>query len=273
LKAITDIKKSNPDIEIFLIVPDLVQFMGGPKGYIYRLSRKYEINKLEKCYQQVNSYVFLSKYMVEALPIEKRTWCVIEGIYSEEKEITHTSLPDSKQILYTGTLARRYGIMNLLDAFNKIKNIDAKLIICGSGDCESEIMEAAKSNSNIIFKGLIDRKKVLQLQEEATLLVNPRTPEGEFTSYSFPSKTIEYLASGIPTLLYKLPGIPDEYYDYCFSIENNNTVEFLTKEIERILSLDVNYLRDFGEKARNFILNEKNPLKQCEKFFRLIENN
>ena len=177
-----------------------------------------------------------------------------------------------KQILYTGTLARRYGIMNLLHAFNKMQVANIKLVICGSGDCESEILKAAYSNPNIIFKGLIEREQILLLQRQATLLVNPRTSEGAFTKYSFPSKTMEYLASGTPTLLYKLSGIPNEYYDYCFTIESNNTVEHLSKEMERILSLDSDLLNNIGKKARGFILNEKNPRKQCEKIFRLINN-
>ena len=38
--------------------------------------------------------------------------------------------------------------------------------------------------------------------------VNPRQNNEEFTKYSFPSKTMEYLASGVPVVAYKLDGIP-----------------------------------------------------------------
>ena len=62
----------------------------------------------------------------------------------------------------------------------------------------------------IEFLGMLPRTDVLELQSKATILVNPRQPVGDFTKYSFPSKTIEYMASGTPLLMYKLPGIPEE---------------------------------------------------------------
>mgnify|MGYP003303651866 CR=1 FL=1 len=45
-----------------------------------------------------------------------------------------------------------------------------------------------------IFTGKIDRSQVLALQRSATVLVNPRRNNEEYTKYSFPSKTMEYLA-------------------------------------------------------------------------------
>lgn len=128
----------------------------------------------------------------------------------------------------------------------------------------------ALRDERIIFKGQLPRKEVLRLQRKATLLVNPRTPEGEFTKYSFPSKTMEYLASGVPTLLYKLPGIPDEYYEYCYTLEQLG-VESLSQKLSIILSSSQQHLRSVGRKARNFILSQKNPIKQCEKIMMLIE--
>ena len=101
------------------------------------------------------------------------------------------------------------------------------------------------------------------------LLVNPRTPEGDFTKYSFPSKNMEYLASGVPALLYRLPGIPDEYYEYCFSLSETG-VEALRDMLENIISRTEDELEQMGRKARQFILNDKNPQKQVEKIIDLI---
>ena len=110
---------------------------------------------------------------------------------------------------------------------------------------------------------------MLRKQREATLLVNPRTPEGEFTKYSFPSKTMEYLASGVPTLIYSLQGIPDEYLDYCFHLEEMG-VDALYSKIEEIFHTDSFTLKDIGAKARHFILDNKNPYEQCLKVLELI---
>lgn len=58
--------------------------------------------------------------------------------------------------------------------------------------------------------------------KKATLLINPRPSNEEFTKYSFPSKNLEYMASGTPLLATDLPGIPAEYKRYEYIIENEN---------------------------------------------------
>ena len=173
-------------------------------------------------------------------------------------------------ILYSGTLAKRYGVMNLVQAFMDMPDPACHLMICGDGDAKEEILLSARKDKRIIYKGLLPRYEILALQKQADLLVNPRTPEGEFTKYSFPSKTMEYLASGTPTLLYRLPGIPDEYFDYCFVLDDLR-VEALRRKMDEILSLPYERLRLMGEKARKFVLEQKNPVRQCEKIFQLIQ--
>ena len=80
--------------------------------------------------------------------------------------------------------------MNLVQAFENVKGNNIELWICGSGDSEAAIREAASRDSRIKFFGLVDSQTALKMQRQATILVNPRTSEGEYTKYSFPSKTI-----------------------------------------------------------------------------------
>lgn len=272
LKAAIAAKKEFADLKIVVILPDMPIFMGGPDNIFYRAFKRYNRNALEKCFHHLDGYVLISEYMTEMLPVENKKWTVVEGISNAKKGdfLQKGKFDDQKIILYTGTLSRRYGILNLLEAFRLINNDNYKLIICGSGDTQDEIALAAKNDSRIIYKGSIDRPRVLELQRDASLLVNPRTPEGEFTKFSFPSKTMEYLASGVPTLLYKLPGIPEEYYDHCFSLEDLS-ISALAAKITEILSMDPEVLAEKGSTARQFILDNKNPRKQCEKVFKLIE--
>ena len=221
----------------------------------------------------MDGYVLLSKYMVEMLPVGNKPWTIVEGIFNDNEKIFSKDLTGKinniKTIFYSGTLAKRYGIQNLVEAFSLIKNPNIRLIICGAGDSEKVIQQYSQKDNRIIYKGQILREEVMKYQKQSTLLINPRTPEGEFTKYSFPSKTMEYLASGTPTLLYKLPGIPEEYYHYCFTIEHLG-VEFLKKKIEEILMMDMDQLRDFGSNARKFILEKKNPIEQAKKIVQLI---
>ncbi|MFP3359960.1 glycosyltransferase, partial [Planococcus sp. SIMBA_143] len=93
-----------------------------------------------------------------------------------------------KTLLYSGGLAEKYGVVSLINAFERLPNSNYRLIICGSGEAEEEIINATKRDNRIIFKGLLPREEVLQMQKDSHVLVNPRPNNDEYTKFSFPSK-------------------------------------------------------------------------------------
>ena len=94
-------------------------------------------------------------------------------------------------------------------------------------------------------------EEVVSAELEASLLINPRPTHEEFTKYSFPSKNMEYMASGTPVLTTKLPGMPADYYPYVFLV-NDESAEGMAKAY-----------RDVLEKTEQY-LNEKLKLNQGE---------
>src|SRR5690606_24382556 len=132
--------------------------------------------------------------------------------------------------------SKKYGIETLLKAFSFTSNPKYKLMICGDGDAKDLVYDYLHKDDRIKYLGKLPHDKTLLLQKNADLLVNPRTPKGEFTKFSFPSKTMEYLALGTPVLMYKLPGIPNEYFNYCYTIDDYSH-EALANKINEILSL------------------------------------
>ncbi len=176
---------------------------------------------------------------------------------------------DKKVILYTGTLRKIFGVMNLVEAFEMIEDKDVELWICGSGDAKESIENAAKRDPRIVFKGFVDSAAALDMQYEATILINPRTSEGEYTKYSFPSKTMEYLLAGRSVITNRLPGIPEEYYDYVYTPQNES-IKALAECIMHVLHLNKN-LREIRSKAgRQFILEQKNSKVQMERVIKMI---
>lgn len=273
LKACVEVKKKfYSSLKIVLIVPDLPEYMGGKNNLMLDVLRKKNRDILYSLSCDVDAFVLLSKYMINLLPVSNKRWTIVEGIFNniQDDAIVNTGKNTNlKYILYSGTLAKRYGVMNLIKAFSLLTDANIYLMICGAGDAEKEILNYSQKDKRIIFKGQLPRLEVLKLQKQSVLLVNPRTPEGEFTKYSFPSKTMEYLASGIPTLLYKLPGIPEEYYRYCFALESLSIQE-LANKMQEIVRMDSEILKDIGIKAREFIIENKTPTPQCLKIVELI---
>ena len=120
------------------------------------------------------------------------------------------------------------------------------------------------NDSRVIFLGRVDRKEALALQRGASVLVNPRQNNEEFTRYSFPSKTMEYLASGVPVVAYRLDGIPSEYDRYINYVPDNSP-QALAGVITDVLNRSAEERRLEGACAKRFVLGEKNRVRQAKR--------
>jgi glycosyltransferase involved in cell wall biosynthesis len=268
LKAAIDIKKEFQNVKVSCIVLDLPEYFGDNNSLLYRLLG----DGTEKTYQiakDIDSYVLLTEYMKEPLNVGEKPWMLMEGIY-EPREFQDVK-KQAKTILYTGKLDARFGIHELVDNFSKLKDPDYRLWICGNGLDREYVENKAREDSRIIYYGQVKQERVFEMQREASLLINPRKPEGEYTKYSFPSKTMEYMASGTPTLMYRLPGMPEEYEPYVALFKDSSDEE-MTRVMEEWLNKPKEELDAFGVKAREFIMNNKTADKQIDRFMNFIKD-
>lgn len=259
------IKTKYPDTTIGVVVADLPEYMSWNRYYSKLGLRKRDENIIYNNLCFIDKFILLSKHMVCKLPIVNKPWIVIEGIFNPiSDKIPTNDQRKAKAILYTGNIDQRYGIMDVVRAFSLIPDKDILFWICGFGDSENDIKALAEKDRRIVYFGALPRIEVLKLQRKASLLINPRHSNEEFTRYSFPSKTMEYLASGTPTLMCKLECIPKEYDKYLLYIEDESIEGYKNAMLDIIQKDELN-LRLFGEKARQFILENKIPSKQAKK--------
>ena len=270
LKAVIELKRNNDKIKICQIVPDLPQYMSESRNPIYRFLKSIDAILINKYIKKIDSFVLLSEYMTSALKVGKRPWIQVEGIYNYNEDLNLTTKKEkNKTILYTGNIGERYGIKNLLKAFSLIDNENYRLWIRGNGNTKEFIIAAAKSDLRIKYFEEIPKKELLELQKRATVLVNPVSSSQQFTKYFFPSKTMDYFASGTPTIMYRLKGVPEEYFRYCFVVKNE-TVEGLKEMIMDVCEKDQLELNELGRNASLFIHKNKNPIAQVKKIYEMI---
>lgn len=264
------IKKINPSIKTCIIVPDLPEYMStsNKKKTIYSFLKKISVQKIYKDSQYIDKFIYITESMREKFP--SKPYIVIEGIanFNNEVEIDK-KVHEHKIIMYSGTLNEKYGILNLLKAFNKIDNSTYRLVICGDGDSKDKVIEASQNDNRIVYKGLLPRNEVLKIQREATALINPRMNVEDFCKYSFPSKILEYLSSGVPVIGYKLAGVPSEYDDFIYYIEENTT-QSMSKKIIEVCEKNPVELQQFSMRAFNFIKENKNKDYQTKKIIDFI---
>jgi glycosyltransferase involved in cell wall biosynthesis len=268
IKAVVAIKKKYPHVKICAIVLDLPQYFDEPGSVLFNFLVKKQTKRIYSLAKNIDSFIFLTESMsTELIGLDIKPYLVLEGIYFP-KELPKVQ-KSKKTILYTGKLDHRFGINELLDSFSKINDEEAKLWICGDGNAKMLVENASLKDGRIKYFGVVNQEEVILFQQKATLLINPRQAVGEYTKFSFPSKTMEYLASGTPTVMYKLPGVPEEYYDHIICVESNSNDD-LTKTLTNWLSKDQIELDQFGKTAKEFILKNKTSKIQALKVFSFI---
>jgi glycosyltransferase involved in cell wall biosynthesis len=263
-------RRRNPAVRLCLILPDLPEFMGegGPiyktlvainKRIFYRLAPKFDY------------FAVLTEPMAERLGIGADRYVVMEGIYDPGDETAVPAWPTDPgpTFIYTGTLAARYGILDLLSAFSTLDMPNAKLWICGDGDARAAVEDMARRDARVTFFGRVPRAEALTLQAQAHVMVNPRRPEGEFTRFSFPSKTMEYLASARPVIMHWLDGMPPEYRPYLMTPATGDA-EGLAAEMRRVAALPPETLQQIGAEGRHFVLTQKNPKVQVGRLLDMV---
>lgn len=264
-------EKKHFDFDTVAIVTDLPKYMFSYSQYhgIKKIIRSIYSKYMEKIQGSMDKYVYLTKEMKNIVAPSKPD-LVIEGIVNSPISGDTVAVKDKCfSIMYAGGLNKNYGLENLLIAFEKIEFKNIELWLYGSGDAVPMIREKQKKDNRIKFFGRVDRSVVLEKEKQASLLVNVRNPSDEYTLYSFPSKTMEYMMSGTPLLTTMLPGIPSEYYEYVYAIEDNS-VESIRRGIENVYLAKAEERNIMGSKARQFVIEEKNARIQAQKIMKFI---
>jgi glycosyltransferase involved in cell wall biosynthesis len=140
-------------------------------------------------------------------------------------------------IVSVGTLSETNGFVELLEAFSLLPGDGYRLRIAGTGPLEERIKQAVETNSRIEHCGYLAFDQVLALYGSADVLINMRLTKKVKTDYLFPSKTIEYLASGVRVITSCTGHIEEEFADMAFLLKDK-TSRGLASMIEQVASMD-----------------------------------
>ena len=234
-------KRLDQSIHIHMVVPDLPQYMNLSKKAhpVYDFFKKIDIQKMEKLIAQVDSFMLLTKYMVDKLHVGNRPFIVVEGI-TDIKDIPPEKKEHGKKVAYAGKLVEAFGAKRLVEAFEMIDDPEASLHICGGGELKPYVEEMCQKDNRIHYYGVVPAEKANEILQNADVLVNPRQNDDEYTKYSFPSKNIEYLMTGNAVVAYILDGIPEIYRTF-FNVPETNETVALAKAIKNAMRSDNAY--------------------------------
>lgn len=247
------------------IVTDLPELM------VTGVNQKH-VKIVESIINKCTGYVFLTEAMNEKLNQSHKPYVIIEGLCDvnmirfEKKSVGRKAV---RKYMYAGFLDSRYGVKRMVDGFVLADLLNVELHIYGDGPYAAELMRVSQEHPNVVYHGTVMNDVVIQAELEADLLINPRPTHEEFTKYSFPSKNIEYMATGTPVLTTELPGMPEEYKQYVYLLQDE-TEEGIATALKNMAALSADELCAKGIAAKKFVLKEKNNITQAGKLISVL---
>ena len=246
------------------IITDLPDMLGG--GSFFKKMGNYVI-------RNCSDYVLLTEAMNDYIGNPGKPYVILEGhsdITMREKVPSLDKKSPVRTVFYAGGVSRQYGLADLTEGFLQADLPNTRLEIYGPGDYVKELQQIAQDHANVFYGGMLLNTEIVAKEQEATLLVNPRPTHEDFVKYSFPSKTMEYMASGTPVLTTRLPGMPREYYPYVSFIEEESA-SGIAAALKQVLSNSDAELFQMGSAARAFVLEGRNNVIQAKKLLEMLE--
>jgi glycosyltransferase involved in cell wall biosynthesis len=166
-------------------------------------------------------------------------------------------------LMYAGGFNDLKGVPVLLEAFARLRGDHYRLWLTGGGPLQPAVEAAAVRDARIRFWGFPPYADVLALYRRAAVLVNPHSASHASARYVFPSKLIEYLATGTPVVsTVSTPEVAREYGHVLVAARDDgpDAVAQAVRELEGLAPADRAAL---GARARAFVAAEKSWLAQA----------
>lgn len=159
----------------------------------------------ERDYQRFGRLVFLSYVLYKRFPHPQKLFFP-GAIHMEDYAMFRYRKKRTCRYLYSGLLNEVTGIDLYLSAIQKTSLQNVEFWFTGRGPLESIIREAAQNDVRIVYKGFVSREEYYRILDSVDIVVNPRNMNLPENQNNFPSKIMEYLASGNIVVSTQFPG-------------------------------------------------------------------
>ena len=198
----------------------------------------------------LSGYITLTSGLNELYNENSRASILLEGVIESKFKEVDVSQYD-KYLFYNGSLEEKYGIYDLINAYNALNRDDLKLVIAGYHSFEeNRFKKAVESNPNIIYVGMSNADEILSLERGALLNINPRPYSEDFDRYLIPVNMLDYLSSNSLTVSVKNSKLQKYFDDDCIWVNSSDT-EDLVAGINKALALSEEERAKMIKKATN----------------------
>lgn len=243
-------------------------------GILSRALKRLDVWLVRRALEHSDAVIALAPELVKRFAVRIPA-LVFPGILDSSLEAqissarTHSSSTETFTIVYAGGLSSAYGIDRLIDAITGIDDSRVRLKLFGRGDQENRIKSLSSKDDRFEYGGFVGNETLIPELLSADLLINPRPDTESFALMSFPSKLIEYLATGRPVLTTRIASIPDSYKPHFLYI-NEASEDGIRNAILDVLKKDKNQLNEFASLGQTFISNEASEISIGNRIYKFI---
>lgn len=168
---------------------------------------------------KLSGFLTLTDGLLAAYGIANKPVYKFEGIVEDIP--TFRKEPLGEYIAFSGALYERYGVKNLVDSFNSL-NKKINLVVLGNGPLKTYISQVHEEDRRVLYLSQVSQKKTYAIQQHALANINPRPVDMVLDEQSIPSKMLDYLASGVPTISTKHQRLLELFREDVFWIEDSS---------------------------------------------------
>ena len=184
----------------------------------------------------LSGYITATPGLNDLFNQESRASMLLEGIIeSKYKPADYSKY--GRYIFYNGSLEEKYGIYDLINAFNGLGDANLKLVIAGyHGYDEKKFTKVIHTNQNIVYLGMSNEDEILSLESQSLLNINPRPYSEDYDRYLIPVSMLDYLSSGSLTISVKNSRLQSYFPDECIWVDSSEK-EDLINGIKKALNM------------------------------------
>lgn len=211
----------------------------------------------EKYIPLLNGRIIINELIAEHYAANKDYILVDGGV--NEQVINHLfPLKEKTGDVYTfvlaGMLWDQNGTKLVLDAMERYRNPNVRIVFAGKGKDVTLIEEAVKKDPRISYVGMLNMDDLFKLYEQADVLLNLRMEED--VDFHFPGKLLEYLATGRYVISTPVAHAERDYGEY-MGVLHDKTPEGLIHMMENVQQMGKKRLNETGMNARRFMLENR----------------
>lgn len=179
------------------------------------IARTKKIKNMLKCF---DGYISLTQQLVDNVDKTKKH-IIVDGLVEEVKQVEKSPF-SFDYFFFGGSLYEKYGVKTLVNNFHE-SSCKAKLLIAGNGKLSKYIDEIAVKDKRIVYLSQLSKNKLISYEHSALANINPRPLNDKLDKESIPSKFLEYVSSGVPTISTKHPRFANVFKNDIIWIEND----------------------------------------------------